>query len=361
MMGGTAAALGLLHAALAPTGAWASAPDTQSVLLAWRDAQGRDHVGVWLLEWTLGRMSLRMDVPVPSRPHGFAIDGQGGWLAVAGRTGQWLLSVDAEGRHQWHREASPRRFNGHVAYTDGAVFTTETDPSDDQAYLVRRRPDTLVAERVWPVQGRDAHQFTAAPDGSLLVCVGGIARGADGNKRRGLPVQSALLQLDARDGEPMGRWALSDPQVSVRHLAWSSSAEPRLGLALQAEHADPQSRSNAPLLALWSPQGLEVPLQGGDEHGYAGDLCAAPGGGFVVSAQKGGRALLWHPDARQRWVTVAALTEPCGLSAWRGTDDRVGVLIVAGRGVARWHAGGAQMIAWPQAMVPDNHAMVLPA
>ncbi len=357
-----AMALGGLPVADAAAGTAASgASEKQSLLLAWRDAKGQDHVGVWLLDWRQGRMTLRSDVPVPSRPHGFALDGEGGWLAVAGRTGDWLLRMDAQGRTQWQRESSPRRFNGHVALADGAVFTSETDPVADQAYLVRRRADTLAVERIWPVHGRDAHQFTAGPDGSLIVAVGGIPRGADGHKRRGWPVESSVLQMDARRGEAMARWTLPDPALSIRHLAWSWGAEPRLGLALQAEHPQADARSSAPLLALWSPQGLQLPLMGGDLQGYAGDLCPAPGGGFVLSAQKGGRALLWHPDAPQRWLTVAELTEPCALSAWRGDDQRVGVLIVAGRGVARWHADGAQMIAWPQAMAPDNHALVLPS
>ena len=67
-----------------------------------------------------------------------------------------------------------------------------------------------------------------------------------------------------------------------------------------------------------------------------------------------GLGLLWQPDAPGRWTRMAELAEICAL---HGEDGAV--LMLAQRGVARWEASGAQMLAWPQAMVPDNHCLLL--
>ena len=91
--------------------------------------------------------------------------------------------------------------------------------------------------------------------------------------------------------------------------------------------------------------------------GYSGDICAGPGGGFVLSGQRTGEGLLWHPDAPDRWTTLARITEPCALANW---PDAGGVLVGAQFGIARWRAAGAPaMLPWPQALTPDNHWVVL--
>ena len=40
---------------------------------------------------------------------------------------------------------------------------------------------------------------------------------------------------------------------------------------------------------------------------YAGDIAAGPGGSFLLSAQKAGRGLLWHPDAPTDLLRLARI------------------------------------------------------
>ena len=81
---------------------------------------------------------------------------------------------------------------------------------------------------------------------------------------------------------------------------------------------------------------------------------------YIAARSQAGLGLLWQPAQPERWTRIAELTEPCALQDGWHEGERA-VLLVAGRGLARWQAGGAQMLAWPQAMVPDNHALLLPA
>ena len=111
-------------------------------------------------------------------------------------------------------------------------------------------------------------------------------------------------------------------------------------MALQAEHDNASERAAAPALALWDGRGLSLPSAETGAGGYVGDIAAGPEGGFVLSAQKQGRALWWQPARPEALTLVAQLTEPCAVLALPGAT---GVALSAGRGVARWarHAGVA--------------------
>ncbi len=348
----------MLGATAAPLLALAAAP-AHRLALAWRLANGRDQVGVLKLDWAERRIDVEAAWDLPSRAHGLIADGAGGFYAVAARAGDWLLHVNAAGSPRWTRQDGPWRFNGHVLPHAVGLFATETDPRDDTAHLALRDPATLALRARWPLAGRDGHQLVAERDGNLLIALGGLPRWPDGRKRSGEPIASALLRLDPSNGRELARWTIADPDISLRHLAWSHDGR-QLGIALQAEHPQVERRDDAPLLALFDGERLTLPVIGGPGLGYAGDLCAAPGGGFVLSAQKAGLGLLWQPAQPERWTRIAELTEPCALQDGWHQGERA-VLLVAGRGLARWQAGGAQMLAWPQAMVPDNHALLLPA
>ncbi len=334
------------------------------LLAAWRvpGSQG-DRVGILEADWAAGRIRIAAEQPVPGRAHGLQALPDGGFVAVANRPGRWLLRADAQGRvqrrHEVDAERPLRTFNGHVQpAADGRwLFTTETDPADGSGWVSVRDARTLARVAQFSTAGIDPHQVLPAADGQLLVANGGMARDAAGRKIEGHRMAPSLVRLDPATGTLLGRWTLADPRLSIRHLAWSAGADPLLGVALQAEHDDAGDRQAAPVLALWDGQSLQVQrtaLAGG----YAGDVAAGPGGGFVISAQKLGRGLWWHPRADEGLVRVAELTEPCALAAWQGGR---GVLIAAARGMARWHvARPARMLAWPQPMVPDNHWVLLP-
>lgn len=357
---------------LLATDAWAQlnpalpAEPVERLASAWRVATGPaaaddttqgHHVGVLRVDWALGQVQVQADVPVPSRAHGLLALADGGFLALANRPGRWLLRCDAQGQViQLRRlDGEPRTLNGHAASSADSrwIFTTETDPTTGTGWISVRDARTLARVTQIESHGVDPHQLLWAPDGQLVVANGGIARDALGRKLAGETMAPSLVLIKAESGRLMDRWTLPDPQLSLRHLAWSAGPERLLGVALQAEHPSAAERQAAPTLAVWDGEQLKLPTADSRAGGYAGDIAAGPGGGFVISAQKQGRGLWWHPAQPQQMTLVAELTEPCALVAW---PDGRGVSLSAGRGVARWHSQMApRMLRWPMPLAPDNH------
>lgn len=360
--------------------AWAQAPTTarepkpepvERMATAWRlaaeaggEADAGHQVGVLRIDWAAGQVQLQAQVEVPSRAHGLLALGDGGFLALANRPGRWLLHCDAQGQAvQLKRladERPQRTLNGHAASSaDGRwLFTTETDPATGAGWLSVRDARTLARVAQFESHGIDPHQLLWAPDGTLMVANGGIARDTLGRKLEGVAMAPSLVRIDAASGHLLGRWTLPDTRLSLRHLAWSTGPERLLGVALQSEHAAPSERAAAPTLAVWDGRTLSLPSTDARAGGYAGDIAAGPGGGFVISAQKHGRGLWWQPALPEDLTLVAEVTEPCALVAWPGGQ---GVTLSAGRGVARWHAQlTPRMLRWPVALAPDNHGVRLP-
>lgn len=336
-----------------------------------------DRVGVLEVDWTTARIRIASEVPVPGRAHGLLALADGGFAAVANRPGRWLMRCDADGQVQRRiaiDDERPRRtFNGHVETSASAgvaaagdwLFTTETDPATGDGWISVRDGRTLARVGEFPAGGRDAHQLLRAPDGTLLVAIGGIVRDLEGRRVEPERMAPALVQLAPRDGRLVGRWQLEDPRLSLRHMAWAATAPPGspagtpplLGVALQAEHDRDEQRRVAPTLAVWDGRALRIATHDASAAGYAGDIAAGPGGGFVISAQKARRGLWWHPGRADRLTLVAELTEPCALAS---VDEGAGVVLSAGRGAARWHAREAPgMLPWPVPLAPDNHWVVL--
>ena len=381
-MGSIAPLVPLLPLASAlPT--WAKAPTAAAsevlhIATAWRvpgsaAPDGGNRIGVLRVDWQAGEVQPLWSLPVPSRAHGLLALAGGDFLVVANRPGRWLQRCSADGALQQRLamdgEKPARTLNGHVEVTaDGAwLCTTETDPQTGAGWISVRDPQTLARVAQFPAHGIDPHQLLHGPgalSSTLMVAVGGIARDTLGRKLDE-PMTPALVQLDATTGALLGRWSLPDPQLSLRHMAWAHGDEVRLGVALQAEHARPEERAAAPVLALWQATsgGAQLALAGtsaaavAQSGGYAGDIAAGPAGGFVLSAQKQGRALWWHPGEPEAYTTIAQVTEPCGLLP---LPDGRGVALSAGKGLARWHTQAApRMLPWHAALAPDNHWVAL--
>jgi hypothetical protein len=191
------------------------------------------------------------------------------------------------------------------------------------------------------------------PAGSLIVANGGIPTLPEtGRSKRELGrMDASLVALDARDGRLLGQWRLPDPYLSIRHLAWDA-ASGTVGIALQAEHPDMTARQRAPVFAIWNGQGLQAAMKQPALQGYGGDICALPGGGFVVSCPRADALAVF--DASVRWVGNQALPQACALAS----------------NEARWWASGAESV-WcgteesgiPAAAAPvqfDNHWQTWP-
>ena len=349
----------------------------QTVAMAWRagaapaeDSDPKAHrIGLLQVDWGQRRSTWSRVQPVPNRAHGLTPDGRGGLYAVAARPGDWLVHLPADAAHapRWlhpgRDEASTRTLNGHLLLSsDGRwLYSSETGRDDGSAWVVRRDAQTLRAVAAWQLPGVDAHQMLFdADERHVLVALGGIPRDERGRRVPHKRLAPALLRLDTDSGTVQQRWALEDPRLSVRHMAWSVDGDQRLlGIALQAQHDERQERRNAPMIAVWDGSTLTLPpCPAIDHQGYAGDICAGPGGSFLLSAQRSGNALLWHPDAPDGLIPLGELKEVCALGSWRDARG-MGMLMGAGRGLARWQAGEAQMLPWPEMLAPDNHLALL--
>lgn len=367
----TAAALALGTLGLPPQALAASG--TRRLATAWRAVAAAgggpaDHLGILDVDWDAGTVRIAAEAVVPDRAHGLLALPAGGFVAVGFRPGRWLLRCDAAGlpvRWLHHGDERPRRtFNGHVECSADHhwLYTTETDPTDGSGWISVRDAGTLERVAQFASGGIDAHQLLRAPDGSLVVANGGIPRDAQGRAVERARMDPSLVRINPRDGRLLGQWRLPDARLSPRHMAWAADGDaghgvPLLGIGLQAEHDNADLRREAPALAVWDGRTLTLPCADAAAAGYVGDVSAGPGGGFVLSAQKAGRGLWWHPAAPERLTLMAELTEPCAL-LWDAT--RHAVVIGAGRGLARWQTrDGGRMLRWPVAMAPDNHAVLL--
>ena len=174
----------------------------------------------------------------------------------------------------------------------------------------------------------------------------------------------------------LGQWRLTDPRLSLRHLAWAGAgATPHggdasaamatgltLGIALQAEHDDTAQRASAPLLAVLSwdeqPEG-ELRLAQGQPSlaGYGGDVAVLGEGTaaqFVVSATRGD--VLARYDLRGGFLGTTALAQAGALAStasdlWAGGRIGMGHLHVAAQA-----STDCQLAPWPGGRL-DNHCL----
>ena len=365
----------LLAASALPLPALAAAGKPVKLIAGWRSSVDLpapltggpgDYVGVVQIDWAQRDIRLLSALPVASRGHGLVSDGQGGYLALAYRYGLWVMRADAAGQRVCQIDLaaeSGRVSGGHIEISpDGKFcFTSEIDPVSGQGWVSVRRVATLARVAQWPTYGMDPHQLTLDAQGMLMVANGGIRYSDKGVKRDLEQMASSLVRLNPATGELQGQWRLRDARLSLRHLAWNETpaGEILLGIAMQGEHEAPEQRKNAPTLAVWNGKELSIPTQSPLGEGYTGDIMAGPGGGFILSAQLSGKALLWHPGKASEMQQIADLNRAGALS---GPDEDGGFLIAGEKGPARWHLReAAQMLAWPIPMSPDNHWALLEA
>lgn len=277
-------------------------------------------------------------VDVPTRAHGVALDPAGHLLAVARRPGDWLLRWRGLGHApQWGWVEPRRSFNGHALIsTDGRhLYTTETDQDSGSGFIGVRDAQTLDKLDEWPTHGADPHQLVwdRLQPGRLIVANGGILTLPEtGRVKHQLDrMDSSLVRLDAATGRLQGQWRLNDPRLSLRHLAWGrGEAQDTLGVALQAEHAEPARRESAPVLALFDGERLRCAEPAPRAlAGYGADI-AAGADGFVVSCTRAGG--LAHFSARGGWRAFTPLEEAGALA------------VTAPDTVALWAAGRTQVL-----------------
>lgn len=309
--------------ALLPS-AWATTPPATTLVAAW-EADNEYRVGLIGVErdswWE------QQSVAVPTRPHALLVEPGGTVLAVARRPGDWLLRwKPGTTQQQWQWIDGDRRFNGHaIASADGAsIWSTETDLETGQGRLGVRETASLEKSDEWATHGMDPHELLvlpervgALPGGTLLLANGGIPTLPEtGRSKRHLDrMDASLVALNPRNGKLLGQWRLNDPYLSIRHLAWNTTAK-RLGIALQAEHPTQADRWRAPVLAVWDGEHLTPSPEPPDLRGYGGSVAAPPDGGFLVGCPRANAVAVF--DSQARWLHNLPLPDACAVAAGSG-------------------------------------------
>lgn len=329
------------------------------VLTAWMRGEQS-----WCGVWTPGP-ALR-GIALPARAHQLLlVPGRRGpaqqALVLARRPGEYLMRMDVQrGRAlQWHTMEDDRYLGGHAALSASGktFFTTETDGETGQGLIAERDLQSLEKLREFPSGGIGPHALLLEPAGTVLVANGGILNLPEtGRRKRNVGrMEPNLTRLDAATGAVLAQYRLTDSLLSLRHLAIAPNGT--VAIALQAEHADPVLRTQAPALALLEGEQLRaVPWDAAagappSWDGYAGDVCCTADR-FWISAPHAGWLMSWTHQGHN--LQCQALPGAGALAAG-GTGWMVGGDAAA----LHYRDGAPQPQRYAVAIPWDNHATLL--
>ena len=373
-----------------PTSSASATPSTAPQRLAAAWMQGDDlFAGIVQVALDGAPLQVLQSERIPTRAHGMTLEADGAVVFTSRRPGDWLLRLRAGSPPQWGWIEPDRAFTGHVIHSvDGRqLYTTETDLETGQGLIGVRDAASMEKTAEWPTHGMDPHQLLLDADGSLIVANGGIPSQIETGRRKLQLTQmdSSIVRLQPQaQGMLIGQWKLPDTRLSLRHLCWGPQlawqADRRwLGIALQAEHDDPTARAQAPVLALFDGQQLQVqPLPAGTAlAGYGGDI-GCDGTHFAVSCPRADQLTWWQPPtsagAPVQWMGSRPLQ-----GVYPVANHSVSPLLPAPSAAGLWTAGTSQAtrlatrlanpadnqpaaaLAATQGRVMDNHWIPLPA
>jgi hypothetical protein len=287
-------------------------------------------------------------------------------LLVARRPGRFAAFVDPTRAPDAMRFIAPvprHRFAGHAALRDdGAIVTAELHEDNAAAIAVLRDGTSGAVRAVWPLGGIEPHDLVFAGD-RLIVALGGIERAAavKGPALNAGHIESAIVELDARDGRVLQRHGLPEAlgSLSMRHLALAPDGQ-SVAFGIQD-----QDRSQLRPLAgvLETAKGLQLFGLPTDDPGalrfYVGSVAIDATGMFLATTSpKGGFVALWSL-ATGAYAGGVALTDVCGLAA----DESSGFWASSGMGDVVHIAVGAEGPAidalWQAEVRFDNHLLRL--
>ena len=276
--------------------------DRMRMLGAWH-TDGNDYAGVW------GSALGAHGVELPFRAHQVLLDPHlpHHALAIARRPGEFIARLDLKSACILDLRAIDPEFvtNGH-ALSDPAARTllvAQSDSSTGAGVLGAYDIDSLELRERLSTFGIGPHALLRDFDGTMLVANGGVLTLAQSGRTvlNVGSIDSSLVRLDAQ-GALLGRWKLEDPNLSIRHLARAQNGI--VGVALQAEHADPADRERAPVFALFDGRALRIAeAQQTPLSGYAGDVACietATGPRFAVGCPRAGTVAIWDGGGSAR-------------------------------------------------------------
>jgi hypothetical protein len=277
-------------------------PPGIALLGAW-SMDGREYAGIW------DRARGPQGVELPFRAHQVLLDPRmpRAAIAIARRPGEFIARLDLTTLQitNLHVVDSGWLTNGHALFTENGrtLLVSENDSVTGTGSIALYDADTLELIDRYSTFGIGPHAILQEPDGSLLVANGGVlTAGATGRQKLNAgSIDASLVRLDPR-GRLLGKWRLSDSNLSIRHLARAQSG--MVGVALQAEHPEVAMREEAPVFALFDGRALRIADPSPTSlKGYAGDITCieTPGGAlFWVGCSQAGVIAVWDETGRPR-------------------------------------------------------------
>ncbi len=221
-----------------------------------------------------------------------------------------------------------RHFYGHACFSDDAqrIYLTAGDTASSQGYVLvyQRQPQHWQLSQQWPLDGLGPHQLLLLPDNRLVVAVGGIH--TQGRKKLNLDsMQSALVYLDSETGQHLLTRKLSNPKLSIRHLAYSPQSD-SVWLACQGQ--DPQQPAES---LIYSQQGLGecIALEPGADYWaifnqYIGSIICHQGQ-VLASSPRAGKLASWS-EQHGELERLMQYDDVCGLAqttdAWHASTGQ---------------------------------------
>ena len=272
------------------------------------DAQGHFGIGAFDSEG-----SLRLDLPLPARGHGFAMHPHRPVaVCFARRPGTFAVVCDLERGERLAEVRTPadRHFYGHGVYAadGGFLYASENDYSSGRGVIGVYVPEEGYRRAgELPSHGIGPHEIALLPGcDTLVVANGGIATHPDApGVKLNLPsMEPSLTYVDRRDGSLLERVVLprSLRPLSIRHVAVAPDGRVAAGMQYEGPRRD------------------LVPLVGVHRRGHAMSLFGAP-------------------DAELR-----GMRQYCGSVAFDSSGRIIAASAPRGDVVTFWDAGGARYL-----------------
>lgn len=205
-------------------------------------------------------------MPLPGRGHGLAIshDKARGYV-FSRRPGSFLLVFDIQSGQILDAMPPPegKFFYGHGDTLRNHLFVVEGEQASSEGVIgvyLNEPSGRLVRQGEMTGFGVGPHELRVLDDKTLAVAVGGIL--TKGRKPINLDtMQPSLVLLDIKSGHVKERYYLSDPKLSIRHLAISHAGD-----IVFAQQYKGETDNISPLLAI-KRKGREItPLKASVEE-----------------------------------------------------------------------------------------------
>ncbi|MDY0884983.1 DUF1513 domain-containing protein [Dongia soli] len=301
-----------------------------------------------------GNGDALLDSALPMRAHEIALHPDGRRVLAVGRQpGRYSCMIDlADGRKLYDLQiADDHEFNGHAVFPgEGAqIIATEEHVETSIGRLGFYDAATGAWLQGWPSHGIEPHEaILDEKNNRLIVANGGILqRHAVGE------VESSLVILDLRDGEPIaiGRLPEDLASLSMRHMALTARGDVVCGMQDQDAQSDLR-----PLVCLLDPAGnirfLKIPRDlAMILRGYVGSVAVDISGWVACATSPKGNVAMFWDLRRETWLGQATVADGCGVA---GNGKPGGFVVTGGKGdvveIATLDAAG-------RPMAPKSHLL----